>query len=304
MADTPWYLLTPTTASKTAIKMLKKGNALILMLAVLLTVGCGKEDANNDPKPNNSTGNITGQRTCVLVSTQSYNLEDAWRFFFNAQGQIIKALKGTSNNGLQLITYSATGKIKNVRRYRMPAKEIQESSFYQYNSDSLLSRETIFIPATPGDSASLYAVRENYFEYDPGKRLVKITSFLLTQPGGSDGYITFTYNPDGSLLEERFGGIPSQLGWRKKTKFVSGKAPAEKQAFLNLPSMFLYSSHGIVFNRLPATIEETQYSSNGVGHTSIFNYSYLFNTDGYPTEQIMTFPGQQPLTNYWTYNCP
>jgi len=134
---------------------MKKLNALVLGLAALLAFGC----SSDDPEPENKPGNGAAQTGCLPLRSKHevvYGPEDR-EYRYNAAGQIEKITMAKNNKPtqLELISYSPTGRITWIRRYNLPAKELSGKSQYLYNADSLVSREVLYFPATPGDSTSL-----------------------------------------------------------------------------------------------------------------------------------------------------
>ena len=282
---------------------LKKVNAFVLGLAVLLAFGCGGDE---EPVPENTPGNNISQTGCRPVTSKHHAVygEEDREYFYDAAGQVEKVsmAKSSKPSQLLLISYSATGKVTWIRRYNLPAKTLFGKSHFLYNADSLVNKEVLYNAATPGDSTTFMPVSEINYEYDAAKRLIKFSQSPY-QSTSVYGYTTFSYGANNTLTEEEFAGSPLMIGWRNEIQYLSnGKAPGNKLAYFNLPPRATTSDE-FRFGLLPVTIQSTQFFMGAPASQKTFSYSYVYNTEAYPTEQIMSFPNQQPLTNYWTYNC-
>ncbi len=284
---------------------MKKINVLVLGLAILMTVSCGKE---KEVQPQNNPGSVTTSKACLPVKYEFNEVYGpaVWEFEYNANSQVSGATyrKVNGSGGMKdVIFYSKTGKITMIKRYIMPAKELSDMSRFLYNADSLVGKEIWYKLATPGDSASLVPASEQNFVYDTAKRLVRVNHSPY-QSSLINSYNLYNYSQQNSFTHEQYGGNPIMISWRDVIHFIpNSKAPGSDLVYFNLPPLNIRPSGIIKFGLLPATLEETQFFQGAQVAQKTFSYSYVYNAEGYPTEQTISFPGQQPMTNYWTYNC-
>ena len=242
------------------------------------------------------------KKICLPVKHNSL-AGDVWDYVYNSTGQITKATRTSPNdsyfNYYELVKYNNAGQIEKIRRFQIGTGECVEDRIYAYSPDSLLISEAIYKRTIPTDSTTIRFASVNNYEYDLVKRLVKM------HQGGQ--IISFTYLPNGQIQENDYdGNTQTHLNQSRILGFNTSKAPWGKVAYLNLPSNFLNYADGILFNKLPNAVVLTSYNPDGsIKHQNsfTFNYTYTYNSDGYPLEQIMTTAGQGPLKNTWTYNC-
>ena len=270
---------------------------------MLLATGCGKDD----PEPDSSANPpAAAARNCQLIRASSHVYGYEYEYEYNAAGQITKAILTsplTYLSNYDVVEYNSFGFLSKVTKYK-PNNVFLEYRIYEYTPDSLVKKDTKYTRTNPADSTYIGPFSFNEYSYDASKRLTKITYYSSDQPATPRGSTSYTYRPDGSILEEQSGNTLNSLATTTEYWFTNSKAPVQKVAYFDLWETLKAPSAGIIFNKVPATIRQTNYDNNGnVSSQYTFNYTYTHNADGYPLQQAMGNPGQQPQINTWTYTC-
>ncbi len=286
------------------MELLKKLNAVLAGLLVLLAFGCGGTE--EDPTPDPVSVPAATARHCRVTESSSHVYGYEYAYTYNAAGQVIKAVRTsplTYLSNYDLVEYNTLGLVDKITRKKAD-HTLSEYRIYEYTPDLLVQKETKYALANPADSTSAAPFTFNEYTYDAQRRLTRITYFAANQPATPSGFTAFTFRPDGSLLEEQYNNDLITVSVSREYQFTNSKAPAEKVAYFDLWDSLQPPSAGILFNKVPASITQTHYNSTGtVVQQNTFQYNYTFNADGYPLVQSMGTPGQQPLINSWTYNC-
>ncbi|KAA9340210.1 hypothetical protein F0P94_07635 [Adhaeribacter soli] len=257
--------------------MRKKGNALVLGLAFLLAVGCGgDEKKKGDPAPQPL---VYGSRTCVPVKFTNQSGNEV-NYEYNANGQLIKAIFGSV---YEVVKYNSAGQVSKISTYESGANPFRNHVLFTYSSNGVLASEITYIPTTPSDSTTNKPAEVREYTYDGTNRLIEIESHPYRNPNIISSRDTYTYHANGKVLISEFRGSSLTLNQTREFEFSGGKGPAGVVPYLKLQMTY---GNQIIFNKLPKTVVLTSYYPDGSvnnQNTFTFNYSYTFNSDGYPT---------------------
>jgi hypothetical protein len=85
------------------MKLLKKVNALVLVMSVLLAVGCGKESKQDDPEPvlESPINNVPATVKCQLIESES-----------------IDSIRSIPDVYKGIYQYNSAGKIEEINRWK------------------------------------------------------------------------------------------------------------------------------------------------------------------------------------------
>jgi hypothetical protein len=261
---------------------MKKVNAFVLGLAVLLTVGCGGNDEEkNDPTPADPL-----QKECFITKEvrQDYTID----YIYNA-GKLIRAnfIKPDPVDSWYIeLTYNASGKIADMKYF--DSKNVQDMQFaYTYNADNL--------PDTVFTAFSSQMSGYTKYEYNSAKKLVKRSAFNTGQPIPFN-YTDISYpavDQSKEMLYTRDAGGNMVLHTTQLIQYDNKKHP--------------HSQLGVFDETLlasPNNILSVSTTFHTLGTNTSSSLSYTYNAEGYPTQLIGTSGqnGSQSTVNF-SYNC-
>lgn len=249
--------------------MLKKVNALLLGLMLILAFGCGEED----PAPAKPI-----QKSCLLIKeVKPGSTRD---FFYNNAGQLVRVnFEFPIYNTYLKIFYNSSGNVTNIK-YIDPSDSLQRE--YIYNADNL--PDTVYFVRN--------SKKETYtkYEYNSDKKLIKRSEFGVGNATASS-YNAISYPGPGQSKEMLYildnTGNPVLESTTIKT-YDDKKSPYTSLGFYY--DQILVSGNNIL------TYASTDHS-DGVTHT--LTYSHNYNTEGYPVQTI----APPTVSIDFTYNC-
>ena len=262
--------------------MLKKVNALILSVAVLLAVGCGKEDDSDKVQPA-PEGNFKSCR--IKTSKQDTTTTN---YFYDSQGRMIQTQSGGGYS--EKFIYNSLGKVSTYINMRS-AIDTNQVRVYEYDPDSLLIKITSRSGVHPtwGNYEITYVTT---LVYNSQKQVITMFTDLKNGP---DIKRSYTYLPNNKLKIESFEQ-GNQNAWilnaETEMTFDNKKRPWDKND--------VYSS--VVDHNEVATT--SKFYNNGTlaySHSRITTHTY--NSAGYPTESISVTDGQWTSVDKYEYDC-
>ncbi len=265
---------------------MKKVNAIFLGLAMLLTVGCGKDDdtspvtpVNTDPAPENFTScQLTRSKDDTLTSIYSYN----------AQGKIQQK---SYAYGKEVFEYNTIGKV--WKKFRLNSRlDTTSIEIFEYNNDSLPVKITTRNGlSTPGNIQvwGIYSLA-----YDSQKRLATRSSHDVNQPAIIINRVDYTYPAANKISivtwELNRNTNTMQLFSEAELTHDNNKTPFGKDS----PFTYLTANNELSFAikfHIPFVYSHARTST------------YTFNSAGYPTESITVTDGVYTNVSKYTYNC-
>src|SRR6478752_1979452 len=106
---------------------MKKVNALVLGLVVLLAFSCGKKEKNDDPTPANTEGTVQTQKTCKVTNHHTFDYNSDFAYLYNAAGQLINVARTSPTASLTFsdsIKYDSNGNISTITRHSVSPNTI------------------------------------------------------------------------------------------------------------------------------------------------------------------------------------
>jgi hypothetical protein len=265
---------------------LKKVNALVLGLAVLLAVGCGGDEP--EPDPQNNPGNEKEVLTQIIKQQAGQNTKQT--FEYNSEYKIAKVVNefqdatGTFSS-YSLIDYNSAGKIKKVTTYDTNNQAYAYKTYDYNNAGQVNSIENYFKDFTSGAIALQQKVT---YEYDSIDHL-KTQRFFNNQNTLTQ-YYTFSNLISGSTYKDEYVMVNGNAELRRTLEYTFDNNMGINQLLGVLYDEDLISSHNI------NTMRIIPHPSNPVKY---YYYSYTYNATGYPTEQIIkNYPNQDMKTTF------
>ncbi|MFC5271116.1 hypothetical protein [Adhaeribacter terreus] len=268
---------------------MKKVNALVLGLAVLLAFSCEKEK-KDDPAPETPQPAEATFKGCILTQDSSFSGSYKINYKHNAKGQITELKYFTrTDTTTEQFTYKPDGNIVTFS-YSNPQEGAGYLS-YQYNANNLISR--IDINNQPKGSGQFALDLYMLFTYDSLQRVKQRTSFYppFTTWSYQDRY---TYLPTGNIVVKRYtdgNGIP-MLTNTTEYGFDTKKNPTPTQ--LTLIGDELYTSHNTTYKR------SVHHTTNV---TNEFFITYQYNADDYPVNRTVVRNNYPTGGNAYKYHC-
>ena len=277
------------------MEFLKKVNALVLGLAVLLAFGCGVDD----PEPEKIKKNCTViERVVHYTNNFGQQLTETNEAILNAKGEIEEVMYKTflSNNLSNAIqtykithVYNSTGQLIRKNFFFLPDNKLINYYEYEYNSNSLTSK---IIGYAILNSDTIQNSKDSLVYY-PDNRIKR----YYTNPAVYNDY-----------------SYPSSNQVIKKTIFFD--AAKDQEVIQNLYEIELDSKRAneaaiYLFHIPRGTIDEfssniisIKATNNVLGTTNTITYSYQYNSDDYPISWTSTnSSNNQVSTGSYNYNC-
>jgi hypothetical protein len=262
------------------MEFLRKVNALVLGLAVLLVVSCG-EDEKTDPAP------APTPRTCKVTQLNGSD------FIYDNTGKLVR-INWVGIKHHQEIFYNAAGNISEIKDFDNSNVYISRQ-VYNYNAFNLPERIYSYFLNTSGLPSELNV---SYFQYNAAKQLVKTIYYKTPNyplpDTVTENYSLFTHLSGNHVVEKYYAkdwnGILG-LATTREMNYDNMKNPYHLIGYLDTRS--LISPHNLTSTTYP-------------GSTDTYTITYSYNTDGYPTQQTVFLNGQlAPMgrNDRWTYSC-
>ena len=261
---------------------MKKVNALVLGLAVLLAFGCEKDEKKEDPTPEGQT-----PKSCQL--TKIVSPETTSDFIYNNAGKIIRIneiQQDSTNNSHLEITYNAAGNIAEVKHFNNKSTPYLHET-YSYNAQNL--------PDTIYSMVSSQAGTYKTYEYNAAGQLIKWSYFVRSQTIPSN-YTEITYpaaNQTKEIIYSRDALGNVVLNTTYENQYDNKKVP---NALFNALFKPAISSNNLLSSKI---------TNHQQGTTLIYTYSYTYNAADYPMQQSVTYSqfSLPPAVSSYTYNC-
>ena len=268
------------------MEFLKKVNALVLGLVVLLTFGCGGDEPEPDKDEPSSQENF---KYCKLKTTEYGTSQN--NFIYNSQGKIDQIVNNRGD--IEKYEYNALGKVSGIYVLRSGGDTIMVTT-YEYNADSLVSKYISKGRNNTSQPLKIFLIHS--FLYDPQKKVISKFEHNIFQPSLIWAKHDYIYMSNNNLQIKTYGLDQVSNSWefRSETEcaFDNHKVPrGENYIFLST---------------FPHNIISTTWTNftNGVpGPTTSETISYTYNAAGYPTESISTRPGDSHVVTKYTYDC-
>ncbi|MFC5271115.1 hypothetical protein [Adhaeribacter terreus] len=275
---------------------MKKVNALVLGLAVLLAFGCGGDepepvnpDSNNNPDNSNTVKCLITRRIhdSPTVYTTTYEL--------NAQNKVLKSTSYTNGSYRYESVYEYDNLGRKIKAERKDGNFIIEYFTFEYNAAGQLEKRTNFYR---GSSTSPLTLNGWYFyEYDTSNRLIKWSDFASGSPNAPMAFRNYAYPAANKITEALYiikSGTPT---WQDSIEYILDGHKRPLTTGSSLDKMELLTNQNI--------LSEKQTYDNGPGTTiNIENYTYQYNADGFPTQVMRSFNGSPSVLHAdYTYNC-
>ncbi len=255
-------------------------------LAVLLALGCGKDNPkpdNNQPEPQDNF------KSCRLITFDTGTAQ--YSFAYNSQGKISQVL--STHGDVETYEYNALGK---VSRFLVLRSGIDTTTIntYEYNADSLVSKSTT--KARPGSSGPFTTLSIQSFLYDSQKKIVGMNYHDVNQPAVIKSKYSYTHLSNGDVQIQVYDLDPVTNSWEYKSEimytFDNHKLPRGDNDIFK--SIFPH-------NKLSLTV--TPFTNGVPGPTTFESVSHTYNAVGYPTQSISTIAGQPARIWKYTYTC-
>ncbi len=252
------------------MEFLKKVNALVLGLAVLLVVSCGK----NDPEPVDPADNTNSRFS--LISYSFFEGQDfVAEYMYNPKKQIARIDYRAGNAVLyyETIDYNANGQAirKDIHA------QFDHYLTYEYYPDGSLSKIRNFLSTSATQPASLTDIRE--FTYYNDKRLKQEKTFFGQDLTAPVSFTELTYPTDSTAVLKTHDpntGDPAlnYLLHTREVKFDKQNNPAQLLGVIDNTGDFnLGFKHNITYSK-------QTFANNTVG--TIYTRRYTYNAEGYP----------------------
>src|SRR5688572_8159048 len=182
------------------MEFLKKVNALVLGLAVLLAVSCGKEEVAD---PVSQDPNIVNPECKITEWKQHYDSAALSSIHhYDGQGRVseIVTTMGNSIRSHIKFEYNTAGKISKASW--LDNNVVQDYILYDYSADGLRIKESTYYKSVPTAPFSLFVMFTN--EYNGAKKLIKRNRFEnydLTTP---ITFWTFTYQLPNKVITDTY----------------------------------------------------------------------------------------------------
>ncbi len=279
------------------MKLMKKLNAAVLSLALLLAVSCGKETKHEDPAPEVITQQPQPQvqnpvqKTCRLVGQSQGSYIN---YVNDASGKVIRINASSpfppDYGFYQELIYNADGNIEEVKSYT-GNNVLTGYHTYTYNANRLPETVSNYEVFTNGTIYRGYT----QFEYNAGMQLIKKSMFGPGQTVSSS-YSLYTYPaPDQSKEEDYYADASGNIRLVTTTimHYDNKRSPYTLLNFMN--ERMLVSKHNDI-----ATFQ-TNHNNNT---TNNYTSTYEYNEEDYPVKRTITTQGSNfPSTMTWAYVC-
>ena len=268
---------------------MKKVNALVLGLAVLLAFGCDGGEKKEDPTPVNQV-----QKDC-LITKEIYN-EDTAEYTYNSAGQFVSVystLNSVKKYRLNEILYNADGNIFEKRSFQPNSNSHDQKFVFSYNADKLPASIT-------------YSMLQNnvwkdmsftYFKYNAAKQLIK-KSYYTSYDTAAIFYALYSYLAPNHIIQTCY----QKDNTDNYPLTYTYDLYYDNKQFYRLSLGYYALTHstfeeGLVSKHNLATVTTTDHLH---GTTSTYNYGYTYNNHDYPVEYLD--PSSGTYAKY-EYNC-
>ena len=267
------------------MKMLKKGNALVLGLAVLLALGCGDKEKKEDPTPVNQV-----QKDCLLTRETTFQ-GSITEYNYNSSGRLesIDFIANGWKHHAYEMSYNADGNISEARFLQPFTNLNDQKTIYTYNADKLLVTKTKLMLVN-----NVWEKREIFdYKYNAAKQLIK-ERYYVGLDTTTLNYSLFSYPAPGQVIVAFY------------TKDTSGNFSSGSKTHYYYDNKNHYAS-SLGYFRFP---EDKGYllKHNVISSTTVYlngtntnNTTYNYNVDGYPAQNVNPATGAV-YANY-EYGC-
>lgn len=272
------------------MNFLKKVNALVLGLAVLLAVGCGEEAKKEDPTPENPV-----QKNCLLskeTNFQGYVTE----YHYNSAGNVesidysdINA-PGYVHHAYQM-SYNADGNITEKKFFQPSDNLNDQTTLYTYNTDKLLvKRKNIMLVKNVWEDREIHE-----YKYNAAKQLIK-ESYRGSGDTTTQNYALYSYPaPDHVVVDTYFKDAAGNyiLTYNTHFYFDNKNYHGSSLGYLRFPD-----DKASLLKRNIISYSSTDYRS---GKTTTNTTAYVYNEEGYPVQIVNPATGAASTT--FDYSC-
>ena len=268
------------------MEFLKKVNAWILGLAVLLTVSCKKDD----PLPNHNVTNTTIESNCKLLFIGGIDTLYGDRYNYDINGKLIGINK---YQRFETLDYDGLDRI--IRNNLYSLDSVLSGYFtYHYNGNGQLIKLKSFLLRSPG---TLVEEDNITFVYNPNGELIERNHFSSPQSALPFYSLKYLRKPNGDVeikfyLDANVSGNP-QLD------------RIENYSFDNKKGFYSGISNIINYNFLPTehNVVAIKVYDKSYNLYSESTFSYNYNQEGYPITITTYNNGVLQANGILTYNC-
>jgi len=211
----------------------------------------------------------------------SDNEKMEYTYTYNSEGQLIRK-KGYEPGIIFMSSYQGA-----------MGKDVDYS--YTYNSEGRIS--TIRIDYDYDDTYNVDFSRQTSFQYPEESIVISSTNIIDPLGNSLSSGLEYHFNSKGNIEKTINFYMVSATEKRVITEttftYDSMKSPYEAD-----PGPVSKN------NKLSETSTTYNYNETGiqsVAYTSVFTYEYTYNSDGYPSSRIETYPSETKITNYFKY---
>lgn len=257
----------------------------LLLLICLLTIKCSKSKKENETPDHNYA--------CTIEKVLDENHKVAQENTIDGAGLIIKSVY-YNDNVYQTFEYE-NAELTSMSQYYSDNNELQLTQTYLY-SDTGMLKEIKMIYGTNTTTT--------YYFYDSTNKLIRTTFWNDYENPVQSSYTDFTWENSNVIKEETYIKYSEPEGFILSSvieyKFDSGKNPDKGKPQSIVSDIWNKNN--------PVGREICLYSyMNKVWDTTIYNYTYQYDSLNYPVEKI-SVPQNSTLglktdTTYYEYYC-
>ncbi len=265
---------------------MKKVNALFLGLTILLAAACGKEDKPDDPAPDISN---PAQPVCLLTQLYSQNSNgtrnNISENFYDSNRRLTR--QNYYSNDYLLYEYDASGLTVTSKTFRKTDSTLTSYAVTEYHASGLLKKRTTY--GKTGASTTIAETGSTFYDYNAGGELLKKSLYLPANKNHATWITNYTHLPNGVLKEEVYKNSNNNmvLDYTSIWTFDNKKAPATSEFYKN------------GFNKANNVIHNVDRFA-GSTDSIVYNYSYQYNAEGYPTQLTAVVTGANGSANSYT----
>ncbi|MBK0403207.1 hypothetical protein I5M27_09435 [Adhaeribacter sp. BT258] len=266
---------------------LKKVNASVLGLVVLLAFGCG----GDEPEPDNTQNPDEQIFKSCRVKKMTYNGSTEFNHTYNSQGHLVATYVAGSLT--ETYEYNNLGKVSRHIILRS-GTDTSAINTFKYNADSLVTKVISKYRLNPTDSFSISNILN--IVYDSQKRRIRDSTQTFGQVNAYDTKSNYTYLT---------GNKVRITGFIYNTQTNSWDLSSENETTYDNQKRPNYNYNGIfgdVLNHNVVSIARTEYSAGVVTSASINTMTHTYNASGYPIESIYN-TGQGVSVFKYEYDC-
>lgn len=253
---------------------------LLYLMLSLSSIACSDDEEENTPDPDN-------QAACKLTKILPEGEDEYIEIEYTAQGYASKLLAkevGSNDAGdYTLLTYNADNQL-------IKAEDYENGQLVYYNTfeytNGLLTTVKSYDDGTPDGVLTL--------KYDSNKRLIE-------QLSDSGNYkATYTYDSKGNLTKQE-RSVSGSLFYMETYENYDDK-PTAFSSIQGLPGIYTDN-----FSKNNPGKSTRSFDSNGNGsietdESEVITYTYIYNSNGFPTEVTETNSGDTEVTTF-SYAC-